>query len=356
MGVGVKEIPLEKLVERPTNFFRALTADEITELSESIKSMGILHPLLVRPLSDGRYEVVSGHQRKKAAERAGLKTVPCVVKEMDDDEAELAMIDANLETRQLSTMEMARAIRRKKEILGIKQGKRANLDLTSDTVSEVAKQFGITERHLRRLDKLNDLIPEFQEMVDEGKLTIRGAEKLAGLPQEMQRAIFDVFGEEVTSLSKDEIAWLKKENERGFMVLEVLQEKLKETEERLAEFRKLYESKENLEKEIKELQKKKRELEYDIMDRENALSEMEKRAVRKGTVILELLNQACRPIQAVRPELEVLFGECGTLDEGISVYILRWAEVLRDTARFLEESVKQLSSQKISAFRTAKNL
>jgi hypothetical protein len=92
------------------------------------------------------------------------------------------------------------------------------------------------------------------------------------------------------------------------------------------------------------------------MDRENALSEMDKRAVRKGTAILELLNQACRPIQAVRPELEVLFGECGVLDEGISVYILRWAEVLRDTARFLEEAVKQLSSQKISVLKTTKNL
>lgn len=349
----IKDIPIEKLVERPTNFFRALTDDEITELSESIKSMGILHPLLVRPLSDGRYEVISGHQRKKAAEKAGLKTVPCVVKEMDDDEAELAMIDANLETRQLSTMEMARAIRRKKELLGIRRGRP---DVNSAHCAELSQKLGISERQLRKLDKLNDLIPEFQAMVDEGKLTLFTAGKLAGLPQEMQKAILDVFGEEVTSLSKDEIAWLKKENERGFLVLEVLQEKLKETEERLEEFRKLYESKENLEKEIKELQKKKRELEYDIMDRENALSEMEKRAVRKGAAILELLNQACRPIQAARPELEVLFSECGTLDEGISVYILRWAEALKETARFLEESVRQLSSQKTSILKISKSM
>jgi ParB family chromosome partitioning protein len=331
----MEEIPIDKLIDNPYNFFRSLSEEEMSELSESIKQHGIMHPLVIRPLPDGNYEIISGHQRRKAAERAGLKTVPCIVREIDDTEAELALIEANLETRQLSTMEMARAIRKRKELLGIKNGVRGKM-----TSAQCAEVIGISERQFHKLDKLNDLIPELQTMVDSGKLGIAAGEKLAGLPQELQKTIYDTLGGDVSALTNEEIKRIKEENDRGYLVLNVLQEKLKDTEEKLKAFQDAYDSKENIEKEIKVLRQKKKELEYDLMDRENALTAIQKRAVQKGTAILELLNQACRPIQAIRPELEVIFSESNIIDEGTSVYILRWAEVLRNTAAFLEENIK----------------
>jgi ParB family chromosome partitioning protein len=329
------EISTDNLIDNPGNFFRNLSEEEIKELTESIKLHGIMHPLVVRPLADGKFQIISGHQRRKAAERAGLKTVPCIVTEMDDTEAELALIEANLETRQLSTMEMARAIRKKKELLGIRNGVHGKI-----TSAQCAEVLGISERQFHKLDKLNDLIPELQDMVDSGKLGIAAGEKLAGLPQEMQKTIYDTLGGDISALTNEDIKRIKEENDRGYLVLNVLQEKLKDTEEKLKAFQDVYDSKENIEKEIKVLRQKKKELEYDLMDRENALTAIQKRAVQKGTAILELLNQACRPIQAIRPELEVIFSESNIIDEGTSVYILRWAEVLRNTAAFLEENIK----------------
>lgn len=338
----IQEISIDKLIENPYNFFRNLSEEEIKELTESIKMYGILHPLIVRSLTDGKFQIISGHQRRKAAERAGLKTVPCIVKEMDDTEAELALIETNLETRQLSTMEMARAIRKRKELLGIRRGRP---DSNSAHCAELSQNMGISERQMRKLDKLNDLIPELQDMVDSGKLGIAAGERLAGLPQELQKTIFDTLGGDISALTNEEIKRIKEENDRGYLVLNVLQEKLKDTEEKLKAFQDAYDSKENIEKEIKALRQKKRELEYDLMDRENALTAIQKRAVQKGTAILELLNQACRPIQAIKPELEVIFSESNIIDEGTSVYILRWAEVLRDTAAFLEENIKTVQSK-----------
>lgn len=333
----VKHIPIENLKDSPNNFFRALTDEELSELSQSIKSLGILHPLVVRPLSNGDYEIISGHQRKRAAQMAGLTEVPCIVKDVDDISAEIMLIDTNTKTRQLSPMEMAKSIRRIKELMGIRQGTRN----TSATVAEVAENLGISERSMRLYDKLNELVPELQELADEGKLSLNTAQRLAGLPKELQKKLYETLGGDIAELSREDVKRLKEESDRGYLVLTVLQEKLKDTEKELEEFKNVYVKKENIEKQIKKLQQKKKELEYDLHDRENALSTLDKRSIKKGVAILEVLNQACRPIQAARPELEVLFEGGDPIDEGITVYIQRWAEVLREVAAFLEENLKE---------------
>lgn len=334
----VNLIPIEKLIDSPNNFFRALTDEELTELTNSIKSLGILHPLVVRPLANGNFEIISGHQRKRAAKKVGLNEVPCIIKAVNDITAEIMLIDTNTKTRQLSPMEIAKSVRRIKELMGISQGARN----TSATVAEVAETMGMSERSMRLYDKLNNLIPELQQITDEGGLSLNGAERLASLPQELQKKLYDALGGDICSLTRDDVKRIKEENDRGYLVLTVLQEKLKDTERELKEFKDTYEKKENIENEIKKLKQKKKELEYDLIDRENAISVMDKKAIKKGVSILEILNHACRPIQAARPELEVLFKSSDSIDQGLSVYILRWAEVLRDTAAFLEENTKEL--------------
>lgn len=334
----VSAIPITKLVDNPNNFFHPLSETELMELSNSIKSLGILHPLVVRPLPDGNYQIISGHQRKRAAKIAGLTDVPCIVKAVDDITAEIMLIDTNTKTRQLSPMEIAKSVRRIKELAGISQG----VKNTSATVAEVAKTIGMSERSMRLYDRLNDLIPELQEIADSGKLPLNSAERLAGLPQGLQKKLYDALGGDICSLTGEDVKRVKEENDRGYLVLTILQDRLKDREEELKAFKNAYERKENIENEIKKLKQKKKELEYDLLDRENALSIADKKALKKGVAILELLNQACKPIQAARPEMEALFESSDSIDEGLSVYILRWAETLKDIAAFLEENTKEL--------------
>lgn len=329
-------LPLDDLASSPFNFFTP-GGESLEELAESIREVGVLHPLLVRPLENGKYEIVSGHRRCMASEIAGLTEVPCVVKEMDDTEAELALIDANLETRQLSPMEMARAIRRKKELLDIRQG--ARTDLTSVGMSEVARQFGVTERHLRRLDKLNDLIPELQSLVDAGRLGISAGERLAALPEEIQQALYEALGDDVSALTSDEVKRLREENDRGYMVLEVYQEKIRELEDRLHEYEERDVAVEDLEGQLRKLKAKKRELEYDVMDRENAVKAVEQRAAKKGVALLQLMQQLARPVQAARPDIDFLVSQ--PLDPGVATQVIRWATVLKEVGEQVEAAARQ---------------
>jgi ParB family chromosome partitioning protein len=335
----IVHIPCRLLTAHGANFFSP-AKESLDELAESIRQVGVLHPLVVRPIEGGRYEIVSGHRRLMAAEMAGLEEVPCVVREMDDTEAELALIDANLETRQLSPMEMARAIRRKKELLGIKHGKNNS---TAQCAVE-AKKLGISERQFHKLDKLNDLIPELQALVDSGRLGVTAGERLASLAPDIQQALYEALGDEIASLTNEEVKRLKAENDRGWMVLEVYQEKIRQLEEKLREYEEKNMSVIELEEQISRLRQKKREMEYDLMDRENAIRAVEKRAAKKGVALLQLMEQLARPVQASKPDIEVLLQE--PVNPGLAVHILRWAAVLKEVGTQVERAVRAASGEK----------
>ncbi|MDK2883319.1 MAG: ParB family transcriptional regulator, chromosome partitioning protein [Bacillota bacterium] len=336
----IVHIPCRLLTGHRTNFFSP-AKESLDELAESIREVGVLHPLVVRPLGDGRYEIVSGHRRLMAAKIAGLEEVPCVVREMDDTEAELALIDANLETRQLSPMEMARAIRRRKELLGIRRGRP---DSNSAQCAELSQKLGISERQLHKLDKLNDLIPELQALVDSGRLGVTAGERLASLAPDIQRALYEALGDEIASLTNEEVKRLKQENDRGWMVLEVYQEKIRQLEEKLREYEEKNMSVIELEEQISRLRQKKREMEYDLIDRENAIRAVEKRAAKKGVALLQLMEQLARPVQASKPDIEVLLQE--PVNPGLAVHILRWAAVLKEVGSQVEQAVRTASGEK----------
>lgn len=338
-----KNVKLEELRATPRNFFRAPDPEEVKELALSIREHGLLHPIVVRPV-EGGYEIISGHRRKQALEYLGVTETTVRVVEVDDVEAELMLIDANLESRALSPMEVARAIRRKKELIGERRGRPKNCPHNGDNkglrYSDVlAQELGISGTQVERYDKLNDLIPELQLLVEKGKLKLTTAVHIATWPPEAQRDLYETLGDEITELKVKEVMKLKEESERGYFVLGILQKKLEEVEKKLEEYRQTGETKETLKEEIARLRQQKRQLEYDIIDRQNALKVLESRAVKKGAALIELLERLCRPVQAALPEIEHYLGE-GLQDEAFRAYALRWAAVLRQAALLIEEHLQ----------------
>lgn len=331
-----KSIPIELIRPNPLNFFRAPDPEEIKELAASIKENGLIHPLVVRQVGDG-YEIISGHRRKEALEYLGVKEAEVKIVEADDVSAELMLIDANLETRTLSPMEIAQAIRRKKELMGERRGNKGgnNCPLSGKTREIIAEQLNMSPRQVENYDKLNDLIPDLQLLVDSGKLTPTAASQLALLEPEVQQELYDALGDEITTLKVKEVKRLKEESERGYLILNTLQKRLEEVEAKLAEYEKDNASGERLKAEIAKLRQEKKQLEYDIIDRQNALQNLENRAAKKGAALINLLERVCKPVLAARTEMEYYLNQ-GIDDEAMRVYALNWAAALKETADMIE--------------------
>lgn len=333
-------LPISKLKASPNNLFRDLEETELQALAESIEREGLLHPLVVRQLDNEAFEVVSGHQRLRAAERLGLEEISCTVVEADDIQAELMLIAANTQTRQLGPMEMARAIRRQKELLGIRNGVKGSM-----TSAKMAELMETSERHLRRLDKLNDLIPGLQALVESGQLKVTAGEVLAGLPTETQSLLLEILGDSIAALTTEEVRRLRRENEHGYSALEVLKKRTEELEQELEQIQQSGKTRQDLETEIRRLTKKRVELEYDIMDRENAAVAVQERELKSGAAVLSLLEQLLKPVQAARPELITLLQGSGDFTEPTVKQIEAWANVLKDTACEMECALSHAHGQ-----------
>ncbi|MGB9886497.1 MAG: ParB N-terminal domain-containing protein [Moorellales bacterium] len=330
-------LPLAQIRPSPKNFFRPPGEEEIRELAESISRHGVMDPIGVRQVGEGKYEVISGHSRLKAIASLGWKEAPCLVFQADDVEAELMLIDANLQSRNLSPMEIARAIRRKKELLGERRGRPEkgphNEDKLSGKYGEVfAGEFGMSRAQVERYDKLNDLIPEFQELVDRGKLGPTAGEQLARLDPEVQRQLYDALGEEVIHLKVAEIKRLREEQDRGFAVVLALQQRIDQLEAELSEFRAKHGSREELQREIERLRQKKKLLEYDLADRRQALKRLERQA-KPGAALLDLMDRIGRPVQAALTDLALLAEK--EYDEYTVRVAQKWALVFERAAACL---------------------
>ncbi len=343
MSEDIVMLPLASLRDNPRDFFHPLDPDQLADLTESVARSGIVHPLVVRPMGDG-YEIISGHQRKRAAEALAMTEVPARVVEVDDARAEVMLIDANVQTRELTTMEKARAIRRMKEILGNKppgrKGKRYQNDTEVGRTREVlARRFGVSEAQVVRYDKLNDLIPELQDLIDAGKLGVTAGEKLGGLSPEVQRSLHDVLGEEIGRIQAQEAARFREEADRAQLVLRILETRAKEVEEQLEQVTALNGDKEELEKQLAQLREKKRKAEYDLADAEAATKALQRQAEKKGASLIDLLDRLARPLAAARPELLAL--TAGSLDPGLVPHVRKHVRTLRETLQMLEPLSKE---------------
>lgn len=188
----IRQVQLTELHPFRDHPFRVVDDDRMMETVESVKEYGVLVPLIVRPMEEGGYEIVSGHRRKRACELAGVDEVPVIVRNLDDDEAVIIMVDANLQRESILPSERAKAYQMKLAALN-HQGKRH--DLTSGQVGQklpqslevVAEQAGESQKQVQRYIRLNSLEPSLMDKVDHGELAFTPAVELSYLkPQEQQ--------------------------------------------------------------------------------------------------------------------------------------------------------------------------
>ena len=166
----VQQIPLSEIRPFKNHPFKVTDDELMQQTIDSIMQVGVLNPAIIRPAPEGGYEMVAGHRRLHAADLAGLKTIPAIVRNLDDDEAVILMVDSNLQRETISPMERAQAYKMKLEALK-NQGKRR--DLTSSQVGTklrtdeiIAQQTGSSRNQVQRFVRLNELVPEIQKKVD----------------------------------------------------------------------------------------------------------------------------------------------------------------------------------------------
>jgi ParB family chromosome partitioning protein len=199
----VLDAPLAEIDDFHDHPFVVRMDEAMQSMVESVKAVGIQTPAIVRRKDDGRYELISGHRRKMAAGLAGLETMPVIVRELTRDQAIIAMVDANLQREQILPSEKAKSYKMKLDAMK-RQGQRT--DLTSDpvgrkyqgqeTVEIIGESSGDSRNQVRRFIRLNELIPDLLQMVDEGKIAMRPAVELSYLSTEQQEALTEAMQSE----------------------------------------------------------------------------------------------------------------------------------------------------------------
>lgn len=198
---SVREIPLEEISDFPNHPFKVKMDESMADMAESVKQYGVLVPALVREKPEGGYEMIAGHRRKMASELAEKKEIPCIVRNLTDDEAIIIMVDSNLQREQILPSEKAFAYKMKLDAMKRQQGYRS--DLTSATPLQkserkssreiLAEQAGESHEQIRKYIRLTELITPILDMVDSGKIAIRPAVELSYLPKEQQTILLDTM-------------------------------------------------------------------------------------------------------------------------------------------------------------------
>ena len=197
---SVQDIPISQISDFPEHPFKVKQDEAMLEMAESVRQYGVLVPGLVRQLADGSYQMVSGHRRKLASELAGRDTIPCIVRDLTDDEAVIIMVDSNLQRERVLPSEKAFAYKMKLDAMR-RQGQRT--DLTSrpmveklESVEKMGRDTGESGRQIQRYIRLANLIPEILDMVDDGRIAFRPAVELSYLAEQEQRTLYDTMGSE----------------------------------------------------------------------------------------------------------------------------------------------------------------
>ena len=201
----VQVVPLNQIDDFPDHPFLVKDDDSMDQLVHSIEMNGVLNPVIARQKEDGRYELISGHRRKHACVKLGVKQIPVIVRELSRDEAVIEMVDSNLQREHILPSEKARAFKMKLEAIK-RQGKRTDLTCTpleyklpgEKTMAVIARENNESREQVRRYIRLNELTPELLEFVDEGKIGMRPAVELSYLQEEEMRDLVDYIDTEGT--------------------------------------------------------------------------------------------------------------------------------------------------------------
>lgn len=222
----IKDIPISDIDDFPDHPFKVKDDEDMMQLVESIKERGVITPATVRLKENGRYELISGHRRKRASEIAGLDTLRCEVVELTRDEATILMVESNYQRSQILPSEKAFAYKMRLDAMN-RQGQRT--DLTSAPVGQkssreqLAEQSGDSHSQIQRYIRLTNLVPELLEFVDEGRIKMRPAVELSYLDEDAQRDVVDEIDENELTPSHDQTIRMRKLFDEGKLTTEVIQ-------------------------------------------------------------------------------------------------------------------------------------
>lgn len=198
---SVQDIPIFQISDFPEHPFKVKQDEAMLEMAESVRQYGVLVPGLVRQLEDGSYQMVSGHRRKMASELAGRDTIPCIVRDLTDDEAVIIMVDSNLQRERVLPSEKAFAYKMKLDAMRRQAGRPSKenlspLETNLRTSAVIAQATGDSRAQVDRFIRLTNLIPEILDMVDDGRIAFRPAVELSYLTEQEQSALYDTMGHE----------------------------------------------------------------------------------------------------------------------------------------------------------------
>ena len=228
----IREIPIAEIDEFPDHPFKVLMDEDMEQLVDSVRRSGVMTPATVRQKEDGRYELISGHRRKKACELAGLETLKCEVKELTRDEAIIVMVESNLQRTTILPSEKAFAYKMRLEAMN-RQGERT--DLTFSPVGkklrsgiELAENVGDSQSQIYRYIHLTELVPEILQMVDERQIAFRPAVEISYLSEEQQYTLLEAMGYNDATPSLAQAIKMKKFMQEGKLTDEVIQSIMQE--------------------------------------------------------------------------------------------------------------------------------
>lgn len=223
----IRDIPLELIDDFPDHPFKVRDDEDMIQLVESVKERGVITPATVRQKEDGRYELISGHRRKRACELAGFEALRCEVVDLDRDAATVLMVESNYQRSQILPSEKAFAYKMRLEAMK-RQGQRS--DLTSSPVGTkfdrsseaITEETGDSRNQIHRYIRLTNLVPELLDLVDEGKIKMRPAVELSYLDEDSQRAVVDEIDLNQCTPSHDQTIRMRKFFTDGKLTPEVV--------------------------------------------------------------------------------------------------------------------------------------
>lgn len=221
----IRDIPVELIDDFPDHPFKVRDDEDMLQLIESIRDRGVITPATVRQKEDGRYELVSGHRRKRACELAGFQTLRCEVVDLSRDEATILMVESNFQRSQILPSEKAFAYKMRLEAMK-RQGFRS--DLTSDpvgqkfSVEKIADNSNDSKTQIQRYIRLTNLVPELLEFVDEGRIKMRPAVELSYLDEDCQRDVVDEIDLNDATPSHDQTIRMRKLFNEGNLTTEAI--------------------------------------------------------------------------------------------------------------------------------------
>ena len=225
----IRDIPLELIDDFPDHPFKVRDDEDMMQLVESVKERGVITPATVRQKEDGRYELVSGHRRKRACELAGFETLRSEIVDLNRDKATILMVESNFQRSEILPSEKAFAYKMRLEALS-RQGKRT--DLTSnplgrksdgkETAQIIGEQSGDSQTQVRRYIRLTNLVPELLEFVDEGRIKMRPAVELSYLDEDCQRDVVDEIDLNDATPSHDQTIRMRKLFNEGNLTTEAI--------------------------------------------------------------------------------------------------------------------------------------